>query len=206
MLTPFDDFPIHQTPAPIAQPFSADPNHYDRYWFNGYDRDGGFFLAAAMGHYPTRGVIDAAFSVVHDGVQHSVFASGRMPLDRATNVGPVAIEVIEGLRTIRLVVSPNEHGLGGDLTFQARTEAIEEPRQQIVRDNVPMMDYTRLTQWGTWEGVITLPTGVTLEIDPARTFATRDRSWGVRGVGQQAPTNFEPTPGSAARSVDGGCD
>jgi hypothetical protein len=57
-----------------------------------------------------------------------------------------------------------------------------------------MMDYTRLTQWGTWEGTITLPTGVTLELDPSRTYATRDRSWGVRGVGQQAPTNFEPAP------------
>ena len=76
MLTPFDDYPIHQTPAPIAQPVSADPNHYDRYWFNGYDVEGEFFLGGAMGHYPNRGVIDAAFSVVHDGVEHSVFASG----------------------------------------------------------------------------------------------------------------------------------
>jgi hypothetical protein len=57
---------------------------------------------------------------------------------------------------------------------------------------VPMMDYTRLTQWGTWEGTITLPSGATLEVDPGRTYATRDRSWGVRGVGQQAPTNFAP--------------
>ena len=186
MLTPFDDYPIHQTPAPIAQPVSADPNHYDRYWFNGYDRDGEFFLGGAMGHYPNRGVIDAAFSVVHAGVEHSVFASGRMPADRSTTVEP--------LRTVRYVVERNEHGLAADVTFRARTEAIEEPRQQIVRNNVPMMDYTRLTQWGTWEGTIELPTGVTLTVDPARTYATRDRSWGVRGVGQQAPTNFEPAP------------
>ena len=82
MLTPFDDYPIHQTPAPMAQPVSADPNHYDRYWFNGYDRDGAFFLGGAMGHYPNRGVIDAAFSVVHEGVEHSVFASGAMPVVR----------------------------------------------------------------------------------------------------------------------------
>jgi hypothetical protein len=191
VLTPFDDFPIHQTPAPIAQPVSADPNHYDRYWFNGYDVEGEFFLGGAMGHYPNRGVIDAAFSVVHDGVEHSVFASGRMPADRATEIGPLRIEIVEPLRAVRYIVSENEHGLTADVTFRARTEAIEEPRQQIVRNNVPIMDYTRLTQWGTWEGTVTLPTGVTLEIDPARTRATRDRSWGVRGVGQQAPTNFE---------------
>jgi hypothetical protein len=194
VLTPFDDYPIHQTPAPIAQPVSADPNHYDRYWCNGYDRDATFFLGGAMGHYPNRGVVDAAFSVVHDGVEHSVFASGRMPDDRATEIGPLRIEIVEPLRTLRYVVADNDHGLTADVIFRARTEAIEEPRQQIVRNNVPMMDYTRLTQWGTWEGTITLPTGTTLDLDPARTYATRDRSWGVRGVGQQAPTNFEPAP------------
>ena len=197
MLTPFDDYPIHQTPAPIAQPFSADPNHYDRYWFNGYDLDGAFFLGGAMGHYPNRGVIDAAFSVVHDGVEHSVFGSGRMPADRSTQVGPLRIEVLEPLRTLRYIVDAtngNDSGLTADVTFRARTAAIEEPRQQIVRNNVPMMDYTRLTQWGTWEGTVTLPTGVTLDVDATTTYGTRDRSWGVRGVGEQAPTNFEPAP------------
>ena len=194
MLTKGDDYPIHQTPAPIAQPVSADPNHYDRYWFNGYDRDASFFLGGAMGHYPNRGVIDGALSVVHDGVEHSVFASGRMPDDRATRIGPLRIDIVEPLRVVRYVVAENDHGLAADVTFRARTAPIEEPRQQIVRNNVPMMDYTRLTQWGTWEGTITLPTGVTLELDPSRTYATRDRSWGVRGVGQQAPTNFEPAP------------
>jgi hypothetical protein len=194
MLTPFDDYPIHQTPAPIAQPASGDPNQYDRYWFNGYDRDGAFFLGGAMGHYPNRGVVDGAFSVVHDGVEHSVFASGRMPQDRATQIGPLRIEVVEPLHVLRYVVDDNEHGLTADLTFRARTRAIEEPRQQIVRDNVPLMDYTRLTQWGTWEGTITLPAGVTLDVDPSTTYATRDRSWGVRPVGQQAPTNLEPRP------------
>ncbi len=195
MLTPFDDYPIHQTSAPIAQTVSADPNHYDRYWFNGYDRDGAFFLGAAMGHYPNRGVIDAAFSVVHAGVEHSVFASGEMPVDRATRVGPLRIEIIEPLRTLRYVVDDHDSGITADVTFRARTRPIEEPRQQIVRNNVMIMDYTRLTQWGTWEGRITLPSGATLDLDPSRTFATRDRSWGVRGVGQQVATNFGHTPG-----------
>ena len=190
MLTPFDDYPIHQTPAPIAQPYSGDPNHYDRYWFNGFTRDGASFLGAAMGHYPNRGVVDGAFSVVHDGIQHSVFASGRMPLDRATAVGPLRVEVVEPLRALRYVVAPNDHGLTADVTFRARTRPVEEPRQQVIRDGVPVMDYTRLTQWGTWEGTITLPTGATLELAASTTYATRDRSWGVRPVGQPTPTNF----------------
>jgi hypothetical protein len=193
VLTPFDDYPIHQTPAPITQPASGDPNHYDRYFFNGHERDGEFFLGGAMGHYPNRDVVDAAFSLVHDGLEHSVFASGRMARDRATEIGPVRIEVVEPLRVIRFVVEPNEHGLSADLVFRARTVAVEEPRQTIVRDAKPMMDYTRLTQWGTWEGEVRRD-GTTIAVDPSRTTGTRDRSWGVRGVGVQVPTNAAPGP------------
>ena len=130
MLSPFDDFPIHPSADPIATPATGDINHYDRYWFNGHQRDAEFYFGAAMGHYPVRGVIDAAFSLVRDGVEHSIFASGAMPTDRSTTIGPFRIEVIEPMRTIRYVVDPNEHGIECDLTFRATTVAIEEPRQQ----------------------------------------------------------------------------
>jgi len=93
VLTPFDDYPIHQTPLPIAHPASGDPNHYDRFWFNGYTED--FYFAAGMAVYPNRGIIDGAFAVVHDGVQRSVFASGRIPTDRGeTRIGPLTIEAL----------------------------------------------------------------------------------------------------------------
>jgi hypothetical protein len=49
------------------------------------------------------------------------------------------------------------------------------------------MDHTRLTQWGSWEGTIWID-GTTIDVDPAQTVATRDRSWGVRPVGQQLAT------------------
>ena len=93
MLTPFDEYAIHQTPLPVAHPVSGDPNHYDRYFFNGYDRDGGFFFGVAMAQYPNRRIIDAAFCVVRDGRQRSVFAS--MPMPRQ---GLIAIEARMTLR------------------------------------------------------------------------------------------------------------
>ena len=74
MLSRFDDYPIHQAAVPIAQAGGGHPDFYDRFWFNGYTDD--TFFAIAFGSYPNRGVVDAAFSVVHDGVQRSVFASG----------------------------------------------------------------------------------------------------------------------------------
>jgi len=194
VLTPFDDYPIHPSADPIAHPATGDPNHYDRYWFNGMDLDGGLFLAGAMGHYPVRGVVDAAFSVVLDGVEHSLFASGRMPLDRSTSVGPLRIEVIEPLKTIRFVADPGAEGVGADLVFRARTAAIEEPRQRIVTaEGILAMDHTRLTQWGSWEGTIVVD-GRDIPVDPQRVRGTRDRSWGMRGVGTAVVTNRPPHP------------
>jgi hypothetical protein len=190
VLTPFDDYPIHPSADPIASPATGDPYHYDRYFFNGYDRDGAFFLGGAMGHYPVLGVIDAAFAIQRDGVRHSIFVSGRMPFDRATQIGPFRLEVVEPLRVTRMVVEDNEHGLSCDLTFRARTAAIEEPRQRILSDTgVVVTDHTRLTQWGTWEGTITLD-GERIEVDPARTPATKDRSWGMRPVGPRVASNW----------------
>lgn len=191
MLTPHDDYPIHQTQLPLAHTVSSDPNHYDRYWFNGFSDDGSLFFAAAMGHYPNRGVIDGAFSIVRGGVQRSVFVSGRMPHDRATSIGPYTVHVVEPLKTLRLELEPNDHGITADLTFTAITAAVEEPRQTLTVGTRATMDATRLTQWGRWTGTITID-GETITVDLVR--GTRDRSWGVRGVGAPAPTNLPPRP------------
>jgi hypothetical protein len=60
MLSRFDDYPIHQTPEPIAHRASSDPNAYDRSWFNGVDREARF---VALGLYPHQQVMDAHFSI-----------------------------------------------------------------------------------------------------------------------------------------------
>ena len=75
MLTKLDDYPIHQTPEPIAHPASNDRNVYDRYWFNGYDEDGEFYFGIGAAVYPNLDILDCGFSVVRDGEQHSFHAS-----------------------------------------------------------------------------------------------------------------------------------
>ena len=57
-----DDYPIHQTPEPVAYA-GTDRNFYDRYFFNGYAMAGRetSFFAAAFGVYPHLNIADAAF-------------------------------------------------------------------------------------------------------------------------------------------------
>lgn len=184
MLTSFDDYPVHQTAEPVAQPSTGDRNFYDRYFFNGYSRAADLFFAAALGVYPNRRVMDAAFSVARDGRQHIVRASRLAPSDRCeTRVGPIFVEVLEPLRALHVRVSENAFGLSADLAFYARTGAIEEPRCTVRNAGRLVMDSTRLTQFGFWEGYIRLGDDE-LSIFPDRTPGTRDRSWGVRPVGE----------------------
>jgi hypothetical protein len=184
MLTRFDDYLVHQTPEPIAQPSSGDRNCYDRYFFNGYSRDGDLFFAAALGLYPNRRVMDAAFSVVRDGTQYVLRASRLAPVERAeSRVGPIFVEVLEPLRALHVRVGENEHGIEADLAFYARTAALEEPRFVHKPNNRVMMDSTRLTQFGFWEGYIRID-GEEIVVDPSKVPGCRDRSWGVRPVGE----------------------
>ena len=205
MLSPADDFPVHQTPEPLAHPATSDPNHYDRYFFNGGTTDGSLFFGVALGLYPNREVIDAAFSVVSEGRQVSVHTSGRCPTDRSTTVGPVTVEVVAPLQSLRIVVDARDEGLAADLVFTARTAAVEEPRFTRRHGTRVVFDYTRLTQWGEWSGWLEVD-GRRIELATGQVRGCRDRSWGIRPVGERgggvpgpapqffwlwAPTNFD---------------
>jgi hypothetical protein len=197
MLTKADDYPVHQTPEPIAFA-GVDRNFYDRYFFNGYSADGSVFIAAAMGFYPQLGIIDGAFCLVIDGVQHNVRASRHIVAGERLDleVGPLRITIVEPLNTLRVTLARNDSGITADLTFTARHAAIEEPR--FIRRNGTrlFMDYTRMTQNGGWAGTVTTPAGG-ITLDPATTLGTRDRSWGIRPVG--APEPQPPPQGNFAQ-------
>jgi hypothetical protein len=197
MLTRFDDYPIHQTPEPIAHRATTDANAYDRYWFGGLEPSGELCFGAALGLYPHHRVMDAHFSFLGaDGVQHSLHASRLAPKEPTlTQVGPISLSVLEPMRRLRFAVAENEHGIACDLTFVSRAPALEEPRTRMPAFDSPraIVDMTRFTQFGTWEGWVRAG-GVTTRIDPRRCYGTRDRSWGVRTVGSAAPGRPAPPP------------
>ena len=185
MLDSFDDYPIHQTPEPLAHPATSDRNVYDRTWFNGYSADGSYYFGIGMAVYPHRQILDCAFSVVErGGRQHCFFGSRRAPKERGEmQVGPFRLEVVEPMRKARVTLDDNQSGTSCQLDFEALTCAIQEGRQTLWRDNRRMMDATRFAQFGQWSGEIKHPDG-TITVDSCH--GTKDRSWGVRGVGEPA--------------------
>ena len=195
MLNRFDDYPIHQTPEPIAHPASSDPNVYDRTWFNGYNEAADRYFGLGIAVYPHRGILDCHFSTVEaGGRQHCFYASRRAPQERTdTSVGPFRLEIVEPLRQARVIIDDNESGITCDLTFSARTSAIQEARQILWRRQQRVMDATRFAQFGRWSGTVSHPDGE-FTVDADRWRGTKDRSWGVRGVGERIPIGAPHRP------------
>lgn len=185
MLSKFDDYPIHQTPMPIAVPETSDRNAYDRTWFNGYANDGSYYFGIGIAVYPLRGILDCAFSVVtKDGKQYCFYGSCRAPAERTDQtVGPFKLDIVEPMRVTRVTLKDNESGLTCDLTFRTRTGAVQEARQTLWNGTRRFMDSTRWDQFGTWEGVVKTPEAE-IKVDPKVCRGTKDRSWGVRPVGE----------------------
>jgi hypothetical protein len=193
MITSFDDYCIHQTVEPVNQPATSDRNFYDRYWANGFDIDGGFMFEMALGLYPNRRVMDCHFGVLLDGVQHCFHGSRRAPQDRSgLAVGPLRLEILQPLRRFRLCLEPNETGISCDLVFSARSAAEEEPRSLLHDDGRLIMHTTRFTQLGRWQGHILIH-GRRIDVDALRTRGARDKSWGIRPVGE--PEGGAPSRG-----------
>lgn len=189
LLSPADEYPLHQTPEPVAVA-GSDPNFYDRFWFNAYSADGRSLVAVAMGLYPNLNVLDAAVSVVHGGLQRSVFASRLLNLDRlATRVDPIAVDILEPLHKLKVTLGDNPHGLRAELVFTGRAAPIQEPRFTWRMGTRTIMDLTRMSQSCTCEGWIEVA-GERLTVQGWR--GTRDRSWGVRSVGGANRNPFPP--------------
>ena len=198
MITDFDDYLIHQSATPISQPSVTDRNFYDRYWFNGYSNAGDLYLGVGFGRYPHRFVQDGHLSVVVDGVQHSFHCSGRAPDDpRDSSVGPMRIEVVDPMRVCRVLVEPNDTGIDCDLTFYANTAPHQEPKNVMYDGTRLIMDTLRFTQFGRWEGYVSIQ-GRRIEVTRDAMYGTRDKSWGVRPVGEfeeGAPSKLSTSPG-----------
>ena len=187
MLSKFDDFPIHQTPDPIAHPASSDKDVYERYWFNGYSKAGDMYLGVGAALYPHLGIKDCGISIVYEGRQHAFHASARATKEPTDlSVGPFELEIVEPMRSCRVTLDSNETDFSCDLRFEGRTANIEEPRHYLQGGLRKHMDTTRFTQLGHWSGWIQFG-GKRLELDREETLGTKDRSWGLRPVGGSDP-------------------
>ena len=182
----WDDFPVHQTAEYIAHPATSDSNFYDRYYFNMHPCSDEMFAIFGLGQYPNLGVIDA-FVGVTTKEDYKVIRASKPLIDRSDlQVGPIRVEIIKPLEELRVICEPNEFDFSMDVTWKSFMPAIEEQNQYLRQSGKVVFNTQRFTQMGFWKGK--LKAGELMwEIDSDNWWGIRDRSWGIRPVGEPSP-------------------
>lgn len=182
-----DEYPVHQVPLSMRYASSSDRNFYDRCYFNAHNRTSDAFLVTGLGVYPNLGVIDAYATVRRGNTQFTVRASDALGDDRMVqSVGPYRIEVLDPLHQVRVILDGDDHGVGFDLTWTGSFPAIDEAPHIVRQGDRVILDAMRFAQVGTWSGTLRVD-GEELPVRPDRWLGTRDRSWGIRPVGEGEP-------------------
>jgi hypothetical protein len=187
MPIPADEFPLHQAPYSLAHAASSDRNFYDRSYWNAHDRSGEVFLITGLGQYPNLGVTDAFACIRRGDLQHTIRMSDVLGADRMNQqVGPYRIEVIDPLNELRITCAGKEQEFELDLHWRGSFPAVDESPHVSRNGAKIILDAQRFAQVGTWEGFIRVK-GEEILVDPATWVGTRDRSWGIRPVGEPEP-------------------
>ncbi|MFL6089944.1 MAG: hypothetical protein ACJ71Z_07370 [Aeromicrobium sp.] len=193
---PLDEFPIHQVARPVAWAGTSDRNFYDRCYLNAHDRSGDIFLITGLGFYPNLGTKDAYVLLNRNGQQtalHMGDACDPRGADRMDQqVGTYCIEVVEPMRKLRVVLEETE-GIGLDLTWDGSFPVVQELPHVMRQGAGTIVDAQRFAQVGTWEGTIAID-GEDIAVTPDLWVGTRDRSWGIRPVGEAAPAGKPADP------------
>ncbi|WP_214401628.1 hypothetical protein [Pseudonocardia lacus] len=192
MVGPLDEFPVHQVALPVEWAGTSDRNFYDRCYLNAHDR-GDVVVITGAGWYPNLGTKDAFLLVRRGDVQTAVHLSDAIDGDRLRQrVGGYRIEVVEPLRRLRVVLEETE-GVAADLTWTGSFPVLHEPPHVMRTGSRVTLDAQRFAQVGVWEGEVSVD-GERIAVTPERWVGTRDRSWGIRPVGEAVPAGRPTDP------------
>jgi hypothetical protein len=188
-MSAWDEYPIHQSVAPIRYVASTDPRAFERYWFTAEARDGSLLLITGMGFYPNLGIVDGYALLVCGGRQVTVRAHRRLSANRADlQVGPIRFEPAQPFVQWDLSLGDNDQGFSFDLKFfdtkRPRFGRMDLSKLPGAPENIHLLhDWGGYETFGAIEGEIRIG-DTTLKLTRDRFIGSRDHHWGVRdGVG-----------------------
>jgi hypothetical protein len=195
-LTRMDEFPRHQVGGTFDSVVSDSVHWNDGFYFTLGDEATGATLFSAIRLYPNTDVIDGFACVTVDQQQHNLRWSRRLrPRIDDIAVGPLSLEIVEPLNTLRLTCADNPYGIAFDLTWSALHEPYLEDRIVRYSGGRKVYDRTNYDQCCSVAGSISVA-GRTLEVSPDTWVGVRDHSWGLGRTGGAASGAVAP---SAAR-------
>jgi hypothetical protein len=189
VLTPYDEFPVHQAPYPFSVVPITDYAYDDGYYFGIFNADQEIFLFQGMRVNPNNDMIGGYAGIMIGGRQYTARFKRPWRPQFDTRIGPFRFHFVEPFEEIRLTMDDNESALRFDLRWLATAPAFEEAHHVATSRGRTTTDQTRYTQSGTAEGWIELE-GQRIEVVRDQWWASRDHSWGLY---QQRPPMMPPS-------------
>ena len=201
-LTKMDEWPRHQTGGSFDVVVDGSPHWSDGYYFTMGDDAGdvAFFMGFRL--HANNDVLDAFTCISSQGRQHNMRWSRRLrPRIDDLVCGPVQVEIIEGLRTLRISSAENEYGISYDLRWEGYTPPYNEERVQTIINGRLHSDRSNYDQCSLVHGWIAFA-GRRVEVNGWT--GVRDHSWGVgNNTGGPRSTAIAPPPRSETPAAPG---
>ena len=171
-----DEWPFHQAPLSFDRAATSDVHFNDGYFFMLYGE--GTYLAAGLRLHPNMNVLDGFVGLSAGGEQRTLRLSRPLrPNYSETAVGPLALRIVEPMKSIHLTLAERAVDLSFDLRFESVATPFVETPSQHVRHGRLINDVIRYIHVCRASGTVTIENSVT-NVDSW--FGLRDHSWGIR--------------------------
>lgn len=191
-LTGMDEYPRHQIPGTFDSVASDSVHWNDGFYFTLGDEATGATLFSAIRLHPNTDVIDGFACVTVDQKQHNLRWSRRLrPRIDDISVGPLRLDIIEPLRTLRLRCDENDYGIAFDLEWRGLHEPYFEDRIVRYSGGRKVYDRSNYDQCCEVTGTITVA-GQELTVSPKTWVGVRDHSWGHGRTGGAPSSAIAP--------------
>lgn len=176
-LTRFDEFPRHQIGNTFDTVVDGSQHWSDGFYFTMGDDAGRVAWFMGLRLHINNDVIDGFVCTALDGRQHNMRWSRRLrPAIDDIAVGPMSVEIVEGLRTLRTVCAANEHGQAYDLSWEGVHAPYNEDHVQVYVNGRLHSDRSNYDQVMRVNGWIEVG-GERIEVNDWT--GVRDHSWGI---------------------------
>ena len=198
MLLPMDEYPYHQITDTFAAVAGSDPQWNDGHYVCCCDDRGQVCLTSNVRLYQNNDVLDGFICLRHEGRQHNVRVSRRLrPAMDHLGAGPLRLDLVEPMRTVRLVLEPNEHGIALDLTCRSTTLPYMDPVEITRVDGRLLSERATYEVTGTCEGWVSVD-GHRIELASESSAFFRNHSWGYQ-AGRGGPRPYGAPLGTPRR-------
>jgi len=178
MLTPYDEFPVHQAAYPFSYIPSTDYSWDDGYYFGVMCPALGIQLSTGARINPNTDMIGGYVLLNIHGIQRTLRFNRVWRRNFNVEIGPWKVEFVEPLRSIRLTLGENDSGMSYDILWEGTAPAYEEEHHFATHRGRRVTDQTRYSQPGKCSGWLQKD-GNRWDVTPDTWTGTRDHSWGL---------------------------